>query len=211
MKQLASLPGYEAQLLPTLKDTIDRMTEKSAVTDHSQGGSQGKASKRLSMGFAGIGAGGGLAGVGAGAGVGVGGTGAGAGGGKSEGGMSRNAGLGVGSVGMATGSTFIIDGQDEASINEGKTITVYISFSYIDNPRYSTFRSARHVSRPVFIIHQPSSPSKIYGQIQSIFTLRHTFNHFERTDLVAISSPNFPASPNSGTSSSACCVAGGHS
>lgn len=128
MKQLASLPGYEAQLLPTLKDTIDRMTEKSAVTDHHQGGSHGRASKRVSMGFAGVGAGGGLVGASVG---GVGETGAGAGGGKREDWMSRNAGLGVGSVGMATGSTFIIDGQDEARRNEGKIITVHISFSYI--------------------------------------------------------------------------------
>lgn len=114
MKQLASLPGYEAQLLPTLKDTIDRMTEKSAAAGHhgQDGGSQRRASKRISLGFAGIGAGGGFVGPGGNSGGG-GDSEVGVGGERDRNGMRSNAGLGMGSVGMA-GSVLVADRRNEA-------------------------------------------------------------------------------------------------
>lgn len=93
------------------------MTEKLATGHHGQGhGSQGRASKRISLGFAGIGAGGGVVAAGGNGGGGV-------DGGTSESGMNGNAGLGVGSVGMAAGSTLVADERDEENGRKGKGVT----------------------------------------------------------------------------------------
>lgn len=98
MKELSTLPGYEAQLLPTLKDTIDRMTDKSTKRQQSQHHDlQGKTGRRASMGFAGIGAGA-----------------------TNLIGARENAGLGMGSVGMAAGSKVVTEAVSNESGNEGR-------------------------------------------------------------------------------------------
>lgn len=109
MKELHALPGYEAHLLPTLKDTIERMTMEKPAKKKDQTDSHAPHAqyhdpketigKRISMGFAGVGAGAvNLARMA-----------------ESEGVTRRgNAGLGVGSVGMASGSKLV----ERSAIND---------------------------------------------------------------------------------------------
>lgn len=113
LKVLGALPGYEAQLLPTLKDTIDKMTMTEKVAkrqDDSQGREvQERTDKRASMGFAGIGAGAAnLVGV--------------SGRDSGDGGARGNVGLGMGPVRMSAGVRLMAQsaGATEESDDEGK-------------------------------------------------------------------------------------------